>query len=215
MTVTVVTPTIPGREAMLAENIRSVNAQTLPVDSHMIMSHPPVEEMPSQVHCAHMQNWLLRSVVTPWVMRLADDDKLLPEHWAIYSDFVSMLLQSSTIRPDVIYSWDASHNRPRVNCNGWSQDQLIDHLFRDNFIDGSAVVVNTMLLCQVGGWPSKWEDKPPWGAHFVGHDGRPLAAYEDWALWQVLARAGAKFVCIPEETWLYGAGDWPRISNGH
>jgi hypothetical protein len=196
---------------MLAQCVDSVNAQTVPVDSHMIMSHAPVKGMASQVHCAHMQNWLLRSVVTPWVMRLADDDKLLAHHWAIYAD----LLRMPGILPDVIYSWDATHNLPRVNCNGWSQEQLIDHLFRENFIDGSAVAIRTELLFRAGGWPSLWEDKPPWGGHFVGHDGRPLAAYEDWALWQVLARAGAKFVCVPEETWLYGAGDWPRISNGH
>jgi hypothetical protein len=195
---------------MLAESVRSVNAQVVPVDSHMIMSHAPVEGMASQLHCAHMQNYLLRSVVTPWTMRLADDDKLLPEHWAVLSGDLGIHTNA-----DVIYSWDAGHYLPRVNCNEWSQEQLIDHLFRENFIDGSAVAVRTELLFKVGGWPSLWEDKPPWGGHFVGHDGRPLAAYEDWALWQVLARAGARFVCVPEETWLYGAGDWPRISNGH
>lgn len=210
MTVTVITPTIPGREFMLAQNVQSVNAQTSPVDSQVIFSHPPVEDMPAQVHCAHMQNWMLRSVVTPFTMRLADDDKLLPTHWESLQHFP----EYTSFMPDVLYSWDSGHHLPRVDCTNWSQDRLIDELFRTNFIDGSAVAINTELLCKVGGWPSRWEDKPPWGGHFVGHDGRPLAKYEDWALWQVLARAGAKFVCVPEETWLYGAGDWPRISSG-
>ena len=199
---------------MLAENVRSVNAQTVPVDSHLIMSHPPVPGMPSQQHCAYMQNWLLRGVCTPWTMRLADDDKLLPEHWAIYTDLLRMLGEVGFPRPDVIYSWDANHHLPRMDCTSWSQEQLIDQLFRGNFIDGSAVAVRTEWLFQVGGWPGRWVEDANFGGHFVGNDGRPLAAYEDWALWQVLARAGAKFVCIPEETWLYGAGNWPRIQHG-
>jgi hypothetical protein len=27
-----------------------------------------------------------------------------------------------------------------------------------------------------------------------------------------LAQTGARFLCVPEETWVYRAGRWPRIS---
>jgi hypothetical protein len=195
--VTVVTATIPSREQLLVKCLRSVYAQTVPVEAHLVYAQPPVPDMPAPVHCALMQNALLASVTTEWTMRLADDDQLLAHHVETLLPFLE--------RADVAYSFDASGNRPRLDVTAWPQDKLVSTLEHGNFIDGSAVFYRTELLRQVGGWPTEWED-----GRFAGMK----AWFEDWGCFLELARAGARFVCAPEPTWLYNDGRHPRISNG-
>jgi hypothetical protein len=199
--VTVITATIPSRRAKLARCLDSVDAQTEPVTTHLVCAEPPVPGMPATVHCALMQNSLLPAVRTEWTMRLADDDRLLPHHVAT----VLPWLHNRLFAPDVVYTWDAGGDRPRIDCTGWDRDDLVEALEEANFFDASGACVRTEALLEVGGWPTEWED-----GHFVG----TRAIFEDWACWLALARAGRRFVCVPEPTWIYDAGDHPRISTG-
>ena len=107
--VTVVTATIPGREVLLMECLESVYRQSVEVEAHLVLAQSCTEGLPSPVHCAKMQNALLASVTTEWTMRLADDDLLLPEH-------IATLMPYFDEAADVIYSWDASGNRPKWNA---------------------------------------------------------------------------------------------------
>ena len=203
--VTVVTATIPGREVLLMECLESVYAQTVEVEAHLVLAQSCTEGTPSPVHCAQMQNALLRSVTSEWTMRLADDDLLLPEHIATLQPWFAKIY-----RADVIYSWDQSANRPRWNANNLSHDRLLAAFEKTSWIDGSAVAIRTSLLRSIGGWPAKYVGTPPFHGHFQGF---PAAVTcEDHACFLALARAGAHFVCVPEETWVYRAGPWDRIS---
>ena len=201
--ITVLTPTIPGREVLLAECVASVTAQTVEVANHLICSQSCSENLPSPVHCARMQNALLPAVRTEWTMRLADDDLLLPHH-------VATLLPALEPGVDVVYSWDEASNRPRIDCTGWPQEKLIHELGKTSWIDGSAVAIRTDMLVGVGGWPHKAVGRPPFHGHFSGFP--EAVTCEDHACFYRLACQGAKFVCIPQETWVYRAGAWGRIS---
>ncbi len=200
--VTVLTATIPGREELLAQTIKSVYEQTVEVDSHLICAQSCTEGIFAPIHGAAQQNQLLTAATTEFVMRLADDDQLLPHHIATVLPYLD--------DADVCYTFDANHNRPRVDCNGWSSERLVAEFTRQNWIDASAAVIRTSLLRQVGGWPTDWIGPPGFGGggHFAGTN----INCEDWAAWYHLACAGARFVCVPEDTWLYGIGDWGRSS---
>jgi hypothetical protein len=197
--ITVVTATIPGRQKLLDRCLTSVYDQLEPVAKHLVCAMLPGS--PATVECARAQNDLLPAVGTPWVMRLADDDQLLPHH----TRTVLPYLHNNLFAPDVVYTYEASGNRPRFDCTGWPQDTLIEALEEANFFDASGAVIRTDKLLSVGGWPTEWED-----GHFAG----TKAYYEDWACWLALARAGARFVCVPEPTWVYDDGPHPRISTG-
>ena len=212
--VTVITATIPGREVLLMECLESVYRQTVEVEAHLVLAQSCTEGLPSPVHCAKMQNALLASVGTEWTMRLADDDLLLPDHIATLLPFLSQRRPTSpgcyNNAYDVIYSWDASHSRPNWNSNVLSQEQLVAALGQTSWIDGSAVAIRTDWLSNVNGWPEEYVGRPPFDGHFAGFPS--TVTCEDHACFLALARAGARFLCVPEETWVYRAGGWDRIS---
>jgi hypothetical protein len=208
--VTVVTATIPGRETLLGLTLASVYVQTVEVECHLVMAQSITEGLVPPVHCAAQQNALLASVTSAFTMRLADDDRLLPHH-------IETILPHLDVA-DVVYTYDANNNRPRIDCTEWDQSKLIARFAERNWIDGSAVAIRTDLLQAVGGWPTDWS-----GGNHTDGTGRFLGTgvpAEDWACFYNLAVAGARFVCIPEPTWLYGTGDdgdggtWERSSDG-
>jgi hypothetical protein len=192
---------------MLGRCVASVYRQTLEPEAHLVLAQSCAEGLPPPVHCAYMQNALLPSVTTTWTMRLADDDRLLPNHLAFYME---VLVADAT---DVLYSWDATGNRPRVDCTDWRQSALVEELARRNWIDGSAVAIRTALLLGIGGWPTEHIGHPPFAGHFVPAPTSAITC-EDWAAFYLLAKAGARFRCLPAVTWEYGSGPWPRISTG-
>src|SRR5208283_202899 len=169
------------------------------------MAQSCTEGIFAPIHGAAQQNHILAAVQSEFAMRLADDDQLLPHHIATVLPHLDAA--------DVIYTYDANHDRPRVNSNGIGQDELIAKFAHENWIDASAAVVRTNLLRQVGGWPTNWEG--PVGFFAGGHYAGTNINCEDWAAWYHLACIGARFLCIPEDTWRYGVGDWGRSSTNN
>jgi cellulose synthase/poly-beta-1,6-N-acetylglucosamine synthase-like glycosyltransferase len=200
--ITVVTASIPGREQLLGTTLASVYAQTVEVEAHLVMAQSCTEHLVPPHHVAIQQNWLLPAVRSEFTMRLADDDQLLPHH------IETMLPHLDDY--DVVYSYDANGDRPRLDCTNWPQDQLVDTFRRQNWIDGSASAIRTSLLREVGGWPEDYVG----GNHMTGEGGFVATGLpaEDWACYLNLAIAGARFLCIPEPTWRYGNGNWVRSS---
>jgi hypothetical protein len=198
--VTVVTATIPGREKLLGECLASVFAQTIEVQAHLINAQSTTEGFYGPSHCAIQQNLLLESVQTPWMMRLADDDMLLPHHIETLLPYLE--------QADVIYSF--ADNRPKINTNDWTQEEIINYLLDKNFIDGSAVITRMDPVIAVGGWPVAIESD---GEGSIRFPGQGRAVCEDWAMFYNLAAAGAKFLCVPEVTWFYRIGTHNRISS--
>ena len=104
---TVITATIPGRGASLAKTIASVYEQDPEVVAHLVMAQSCSEGYAQPLHASLMQNHLLPAVKTAFVMRLADDDRLLPH-------FTRTIMRPVILDGyDVIYSWDANGVAPR------------------------------------------------------------------------------------------------------
>jgi hypothetical protein len=192
--ITVLTVTIPGREHLLAEQVATIFAQTVPVERQLICAHLPTTSEEPQVHYSAAKNSMLPAVSTPWVAVLNDDDLWLPNH----VETVLPHLKNA----DVIYTWDAGRSRPRMDCNDRSTQEIADQLGRANFIDGNCLI-RRKLLEKVGGFPTDWVgEKLGQGGHYA----LTKACFEDWALWQRICRAGGRFRCVPVETWRYRMG---------
>jgi glycosyltransferase involved in cell wall biosynthesis len=140
--VTVITPTVVGRERLLKECVESVAYLGLP---HMTMLDL-LDEGPARV-----RNRLVAHVKTDWVLFLDDDDLLFPN----YLDAVIPHLPSS----DVVYTaWQLSGAVDPVPYPRFDPGLLRDH----NFIPVTACV-RTAALRAVGGFPdAELEDHALW-----------------------------------------------------
>jgi glycosyltransferase involved in cell wall biosynthesis len=91
--ITVVTPTIPPRGAVLHQNVMSVRGQILQPYDHII-------EIDKQHQGAAVtRDRGLRRVLTPWVAFLDDDDIFMPQH------LEHLLLHALETEADYVFSW--------------------------------------------------------------------------------------------------------------
>lgn len=193
--VAVLTPSLPGREALLAEAIGSVVDQTLRPDTHLIaIDH-------QRLGIGEQLNRLVRATDAEWLARLDDDDLFDPGHLAT--------LVGSAGSADVVYSFcrveprpgpDGTPSPPEVLGVWWTPNQPFDAgaLRRSNYIPATTLIRRS-LWERIGGWS---RTAPP-----------PEGAGEDWDFWLRALDAGARFVCVPEVTWSYryhGANVWFR-----
>lgn len=79
---------------------------------------------------------------------------------------------------------------------GWDPAQVARKLEERNFIR-TTITMRTELVRRVGGWTNEYRD---------GVFTATGVPYEDWDLLIRLARAGARFRCVPFETWEYRIG---------
>lgn len=190
--VTLITPSLAGREHMLAEVIRSVQAQTVPCKHLWLVDADRLGPAP-------IRNKLLAQVDTELVGFVDDDDVLDPAHVELC---VAVLRESDAC---VAYPW-FRFNHPR----GWwplgeflqiqrpdgtkvhAFGQLFDPaaLEHNSFIPVT-IVARTECLRKVGGFPIPESLEWP-------HD-----TAEEWGLWQRLVAAGHSFVHVPTITWEY------------
>lgn len=176
---TVITPSIPSRAHFLTECRASVKAQTVQPFAHLVRQDDPGERDRSgkEDHMVEQHNALLAMVETEWLAVLHDDDTYLPHHL-------------ETILPalddaDVVYTFSTTPQVSRQDVTGWGQCQLVEALERSNILPACAAI-RTEVEIEVGGW--QHVDK---------------ALFSDWSNWLRLAKAGAKFVCVPVPTWSY------------
>jgi glycosyltransferase involved in cell wall biosynthesis len=187
--ISVVLPTIPGREALLERAIASVRAQTLPVAALHVVDEPRPD--PASYVCeriARARNIGLNKVDTPWVAFLDDDNWWEPNHLAS--------LYAHITEADVIYA-----NSTRVPMD------VTDSCFvQYNGPDPNAALVSVIIARNVGGFCETWiPDDSEGGYHsaLTGH------LYEDLDFWERCQQHGATFLQIPDETWNYEMG--PRM----
>lgn len=140
--ISVVTPTVPGREQLLKECAESVARLNLP---HLTMLDLTGDGP------ARIRNRLIDRVRTEWTLFLDDDDLLFPN----YLDTVLPLLTEA----DVVYTaWQLSGAIDPVPLPVFDADLLR----RQNFIPVTACV-RTSALRHVGGFPrAELEDHALW-----------------------------------------------------
>lgn len=145
---TVVTPTILGREAFLEECIASVEAQSPSVDHKIWLDLN--REGPAAI-----RNKLVATVSTPWVLFLDDDDFL-------DDDYCKTVLPFLTEEHDVVYTWCKSSGPYPVSLDF---DFDPEGLLRDNYIPVTACV-RVDKFREVGGFPEgvAYEDWGLWVA---------------------------------------------------
>lgn len=193
LTVTVVIPTIAGRDHLRGLALRSVERQTRPADE-IIVSHDT-----ERTGAARTRNCALMEVTTDLVAWLDDDDELLPRHLEV---LVGAFENDSEI--DLAYPiphmGGGAQDPTAVPVNGrlirpWGipfGPEQENHLKTSaNFIPVTHVV-RADLARKVGGFPIPNVD-PDW----------PDEANEDWGMLLRLLKAGAKFVHVPEKTWIW------------
>ena len=152
--VTVITATIPGREALLEQAKASVAAQTIPA-RHLVYHDREMRGI------QHSMNKLWPRVDTPWMQWLADDDLLMPFHLEA--------LRPYTGDADIIHSYCAVEGRPGFLPNGSFQET-------GGWLPATALM-RTSLVRALEGWHAEAfpEDHHFWlkahaaGARFAVH----------------------------------------------
>lgn len=176
MGVTVITPTIPPRTALLSEAIASVAAQSRPADEHMIYVDNKAE---GQVA---MRNRMLPAVTTEWFAFLDDDDRLLPNH------LEALIACAEETGADLVYPWFTVEGGTDP-LGAFGRDFDAEGLRRANYIPVTHLC-RTELARDVGGFPrcpEEWHNE----------------ACADWGFLLRLLDAGATFHHLPEITWTW------------
>lgn len=145
---TVVTPTVRGREHLLAECVASVTDAGLP---HSIMVDEQ-REGPSII-----RNRIIEAVKTPWIVCLDDDDLIYPN----YLEIVEPHLKD---KHAIFTNWDLS-GADSPQPASIAPEVIPELLQLGNFIPVT-VTMQTELVKQVGGFPNVHieEDHALWKA---------------------------------------------------
>jgi hypothetical protein len=173
MQITLVIPTIAGREALLERAVMSAMNQTFPLAIH-------IELDPDREGAAATRNKALTQVATEWVAFLDDDDELKPNHLR------SCARHARLTGADVVYPGYDTVGEDPIGCFGIPFDPHLIGL--RNYIPVTTLC-RTELVQAVGGFQPHPDE-----------NGDPC---EDWGLWLALLKAGAKFSHLPQRTWIW------------
>jgi GT2 family glycosyltransferase len=190
--ITTVTAHIPPREAMLAEALASVEAQTH-ADREVIV----VTDVDRR-GAWWAKNEGVRQSHGDWITFLDDDDQLLPDHHA------HLLACAMETGADVIYphfyirgdEWPEPHEDGFAWLFGLPFDE--ERVRASSTIPGGGSLIRGSLLRELG--------TPQLGDPEFG----PEVYYDDWAMYIRLLNAGAKFVHLAERLYVWrhwGAGN--------
>lgn len=196
LTVAVVIPTIPGREAMLERALESVRAQTRRPDQVV------VERDSLRTGADQARNRALERVTTDVIAWLDDDDHLLPNHLKA----CMRVMEQSPWKPDLVYpapSVVGGEDPTAVSVQGrWTLPWGVRfgpeqeaHLRRFGSFIPMTHVVRTALVRQIGGFlPGREVMTEGLGRRYRGED-------EDYLL--RLLDAGAAFEHLDARTWVW------------
>jgi glycosyltransferase involved in cell wall biosynthesis len=194
--ITVCIATIPPRARQLRQALASVVVQTLQPAAIV------VEYDHEHTGAAATKNRALAAVRTPWVAFLDDDDQFLPEHLEILRwhavDWLPRTEPSTGWTPDVLYSIPEVPQYPtKRDPNGrYGVPFDPDELRRRSYIQTTSLI-RTDLLREVGGFqvPDRLVEGKP-------------CVYDDWGAWLAMLDAGARFLHVPEVTFIWN--HWGR-----
>ena len=174
MNVTLIIPTIPGREEQLRRAVESAQSQSRPADDILVYLDDEREG------AGPTRNRALANVDTDWVAFLDDDDELKPNHLRACARHAWLT------GADIVYpGYDTIGDDP-IGCFGIPFDPVL--LRQRNYIPVT-VLARTDLVRDVGG--------------FRDHPDEYGERCEDWGLWLALLDAGAKFSHLAQRTWIW------------
>lgn len=188
--ISVVIATIPPRAKLLRRAVWSVIEQTLRPDALVI------EADPDHTGAAATKNRGLEKVTTEWVAFLDDDDQFKPEHL----QRLSQVAEESGA--DVVYSIPEVPGSTFVASEPMYGRPFDADVLRQRSYIQTTSLVRTKLVQQSGGFQC------PAGSN-----------YDDWGCWLALLDAGARFVHLPEPTFIWnhwgpGAPGTPGNTSG-
>lgn len=196
LTVTVVIPTIPGREQMLERALASVRAQTRRPDQVV------VERDSLRTGADQARNRALERVTTDVIAWLDDDDVLRETHIRR----CMRVLEQSPFKPDLVYPVPAvvgGHDPTAVSVQGqWIKPWGVRfgpeqeaHLRRFGSFIPMTHLVRTELVRRIGGFqPGRNVVTEGIGRRYRGED-------EDYLV--RLLDAGARFEHLDAKTWTW------------
>jgi glycosyltransferase involved in cell wall biosynthesis len=178
--VTAVIPSIPPRADRLSRAIASVLAQTAPVAAISV-----AVDLDRRGAIA-TRNRAAVGVETQWIATLDDDDEWFPEHIA------ALVACAEATGADVVYPGylETRDGEPLPHRDDYRRFGLpFDaDVLRDHSYIPVTSLMRTELVHKVGGWSY------PEGSRYE---------YEDWGLYLKLLDIGARFVHLPERTWVW------------
>lgn len=144
--VTVITAALPHRTSLLADAIRSVHAQTVPVREHLISVAP-------RRRVADVRNDLIDAADSEWVAFLDDDDLLDPHH-------VETLLRQAD-NADVVIPYCRFDGPPLPD--GYCNRPFDLAALRSHGIFPITVLARRELVLAAGGFAAEgWDDWVLW-----------------------------------------------------
>lgn len=179
--VTVVIPHIPTRSYELTRAVASVEAQTRMPDNYVIAVDKKREGS------AATRNRALYHVSTTWVAFLDDDDEFLPNHLEV--------LMETALRAgaSVIYTGCRVVDGQNMTIPLRDEWGRFGTTFDPDLLQRKAYLPVTCLAHT--GLAKQALFGPP------AHD--PMSNYDDWGFYLRLLGLGARFLHVPEVTWVW------------
>lgn len=194
--ITVCIATIPPRAKLLRRALASVAEQTLQPAAVV------VEYDHDRTGAADTKNRAAAKATTPWLAFLDDDDQFLPHHLETLRDWADEPNPLGA-PADVIYSIPHCPGLPgNRDPNGrYGVPFDADELRRRSYIQTTSLIRADNFLA-AGGFQLPGRAMP---------DGSPCP-YDDWGLWLAMLNQGARFLHVPEVTFVWN--HWGRGEPG-
>jgi glycosyltransferase involved in cell wall biosynthesis len=194
--ITVCIATIPPRSRQLRQALASVAMQTLQPAAIV------VEYDHEHRGAAATKNAAARRASTPWLAFLDDDDQFMPHHLDVLRA-AALSGQYGMHVPDVVYSIPECPQLPggRDPHGRYGVPFDADELRRRSYIQTTSLI-RADLFHEAGGFQLPDRTMP---------DGSPCP-YDDWGLWLAMLDLGARFLHVPEVTFIWN--HWGRGASG-
>jgi glycosyltransferase involved in cell wall biosynthesis len=203
--VSIVIPTLPEREDLLANALKSVNSQTYSPTEVIVQTAEDGDD------AGVTRNFGVERTTTPWIAFLDDDDELEPHHLEV------LVAGAQESGADVVYPWFKIIQRDgtikvvddklwvpyagmRISGFGLEFDKEARSALSKNCFIHLCCLIRKSKFEEAGGFPRT--DSPEW----------PEPHGEDWALWLRFLKKDATFHHVADRTWHWR--HWDGRTNG-